>query len=134
MAFVAVVCFGAGLFFLSIGAWPIFGFFGLDVLLLFWAFRANYRSGREYETVELTPQELTLTRVSAAGLQVRQVFNPYWVRVLLSEWPDGRTVLRLASHGEETVFGRFLTDDERRDFAGALTAALVEARTARAAI
>lgn len=133
MAFVAVVCFGAGLFFLALGAWPIFGFFGLDIVLVYVAFRVNYKSGREYETVELTPQELTLTRVSSRGLSDRKVFNPYWVRVLLSEWPDGRTVLRLASHGEETVFGRFLTDEERRDFAGALKAALVEARTVRAA-
>ncbi|MEO1206857.1 MAG: DUF2244 domain-containing protein [Pseudomonadota bacterium] len=134
MAFVSLVCLSVGLFFLSLGAWPIFGFMGLDILLIYWAFRVNYRSGRGYETVDLTPQELTLTRVAPSGKEDRFVFNPYWVRVLLSEWPDGRTVMRLASHGEELVFGTCLTDEERKDFAKALKNALVEARSTRAAI
>lgn len=132
MAFVIFVCLVGGLFFLSIGAWPVFGFFGLDVLLVYFAFRANYKSGREYETVDLTPQTLTLTQVTAAGRETQHVFNPYWVRVLLSEWPDGRTVLRLAAQGEDLVLGRFLTDDERKEFAKALREALTEARSARA--
>ncbi|MEO1281754.1 MAG: DUF2244 domain-containing protein [Pseudomonadota bacterium] len=134
MAFVTLVCLSVGLFFLSLGAWPIFGFMGLDILIVYWAFRVNYRSGRGYETVDLTPQELTLTRVAPSGKEDRFVFNPYWVRVLLSEWPDGRTVMRLASHGEELVFGAYLTDEERKEFAEALRNALVEARTTRAAI
>lgn len=58
ITFVSVVCFGLGLFFLSIGAWPVFGFLGLDVLLVYGAFILNYRSEREYETVRLTPQLL----------------------------------------------------------------------------
>lgn len=132
MGFVVLVCLVGGLYFLSLGAWPVFGFFGLDVLIIYLAFRANYKSGRAYETVDLTPQSLTLTQVSAAGRETRHVFNPYWVRVLLSEWPDGRTVLRLAAQGEELVLGRFLTDDERKDFAKALRDALTEARSARA--
>ena len=37
------VSFVSGIAFLMMGAWPIFGFFGLDVLLLYWAFRINYR-------------------------------------------------------------------------------------------
>lgn len=131
MTFVAIVCFGAGTVFLMMGAWPVFGFFGLDVLLVYFAFRANYKSGREYETVDLSPMELKLTRVSPRGQQEDYVFNPYWVRVLLSEWPDGRTVMRLASHGDELVFGRFLSDEERKEFAGVLREALVEARTVR---
>ena len=32
--------------FLLAGAWPVFGFFGLDVLLVYWAFRLNYRRAR----------------------------------------------------------------------------------------
>ncbi|HEY7298508.1 MAG TPA: DUF2244 domain-containing protein, partial [Xanthobacteraceae bacterium] len=41
--------FASGMVFLMAGAWPVFGFFGLDVLLVYWAFRANYRSARAYE-------------------------------------------------------------------------------------
>ena len=44
MAAVAGLSFVAGIVFLLLGAWPVFGFLGLDVLLVFWAFRANYRA------------------------------------------------------------------------------------------
>lgn len=128
MGLFGAVSFVAGIVFLSIGAWPVMGFFGLDVALLYVAFRLNYRSGRLYELVDLTPAILTVTRVHPSGRREEFAFNPYWVRVALSEKPDGRTDLRLASHGAEFSFGHFLNDDERRDFAAALTGALATAR------
>jgi uncharacterized membrane protein len=128
MSAIGLVSFVMGVAFLLLGAWPVMGFFGLDALLIYVAFRLNYRSGRAFETVELTPDLLTLTRVEPSGARARFEFNPYWVRVLLSERPDGRTELRLASHGREYPFARFLTDDERREFAKALTGALSKAR------
>lgn len=130
MLAIGSVSFVTGMVFLMMGAWPVFGFFGLDVALIYIAFRLNYRSGRIYETVELTPQLLTLTRVHPSGKQESYDFNPYWVRVFVSEGPGGRTDLLLTSHGNELSFGRFLTDDERRDFSDVLSGALNQARTA----
>ena len=128
MSFLAAVSFIAGCVFLSMGAWPVFGFFGLDVLLVYVAFRLNYRSGRLYETVEVTPDEFTITRVHPSGKTERFACNPYWARVRLAEGRDGRTDLRLHLQGKELSFGRFLTDDERHDFARALNGALLQAR------
>lgn len=128
MSFLAGVSFIAGCVFLSMGAWPVFGFFGLDVLLVYIAFRLNYRSGRLYETVEVTPTELTITRVHPSGKTERFVCNPFWARIRLAEGRGGRTDLRLHLHGKEMSFGRFLTDDERHDFATALNGALRDAR------
>lgn len=131
MAAIGGVSFITGMVFLLMGAWPVFGFFGLDVALIYAAFKLNYRSGRIYETVELTPEILTVTRVFPSGKQESFDFNPYWVRVRLAEGPQGRTDLRLASHGREFSFARFLTDDERRDLSNALAGALAQARVAR---
>jgi len=128
MAALAGISFATGIAFLLIGAWPVLGFFGLDVALVYVAFKLNYRSGRLYETVELTPAKLTWTRVHPSGRREQFDCNPYWARVNLREWPDGRTDLRLIAQGKELVFGRFLTDDERRQFARALRGALVDAR------
>jgi uncharacterized membrane protein len=128
MAALAGISFATGIAFLLIGAWPVLGFFGLDVALVYVAFKLNYRSGRLYETVELTPAKLTWTRVHPSGRREQFDCNPYWARVNLREWPDGRTDLRLIAQGKELVFGRFLTDDERRQFASALRGALVDAR------
>jgi len=131
MVAIGSVSFVMGMVFLLMGAWPVFGFFGLDVALIYLAFTLNYRSGRLYETVELTPEILTVTRVHPSGKRESFDFNPYWVRVLLAQRPDGRTDLRLASHGREFSFGRFLTDDERRDFSNALSIAIAQSRVAR---
>jgi uncharacterized membrane protein len=132
MLAIGCVSFVTGMVFLAMGAWPVFGFFGLDVALVYVAFKLNYRSGRLYELIELTPAALTVTRVHPSGKRESFDFNPYWVRVLVAEGPQGRTDLRLTSHGRELSFGSFLTDDERREFSDALTGALIEARTARA--
>jgi uncharacterized membrane protein len=120
--------FVTGMVFLAIGAWPVLGFFGLDVLLVYIAFRLNYRSGRRYETLELTPAQFVLTRVHPSGRQERFDCNPYWARVSLRQWPDGRTALSVVSRGTELKFGSFLTDDERRDLASALKEVLLTAR------
>jgi uncharacterized membrane protein len=130
MSALCLVSFIAGAIFFAMGAWPVTGFFGLDVLLIYVAFKLNYRSGRAFEVVEVTPDLLTITRVDPAGRREAFEFNPYWVRVLVPEMPDGRTDLRLALHGKEFSFGRYLTDDERKEFAGVLREALAAARLA----
>jgi uncharacterized membrane protein len=131
MLAIGVASFITGMVFLLMGAWPVMGFCGLDVALIYVAFRLNYRAGRMYETVELTPQTLVVTRVHPSGRQESFDFNPYWVRVRLAQGPQGRTDLRLASHGQELAFARFLTDDERREFSDSLSGALAQARAGK---
>ncbi len=132
MAAVSAVSFGAGVVFYALGAWPVMGFFGLDVAIIYLAFRLNYRAGRACEVVEITPDLLTVTHTKPSGRSSAFTCNPYWARVNVRTWPDGRTDLRILSHGQAHSFGRFLTDDEKRDFAGALQNALHANRTAHA--
>ena len=128
MSIVGVVSFIGGLAACMLGAWPVLGFLGLDAGLVYLAFRLNYRSGRLRETVELVPEALTVTRTHPSGRREQFSFNPYWVRVELTEGRDGRTDLKLRLHDRAVSFGRFLTDEERRDLAGTLTGALADAR------
>ncbi len=131
MSLIGLVSFVVGLGFLLIGAWPVFGFFGLDVALIYWAFKLNYRSGELYEVVSVSPENLKLSRHHPSGRVEDYEFNPYWAHVrLTTDRPDGRTSLRLAAQGREVAFGQFLTDDERRAFADALTGALLASRGA----
>ena len=131
MTAVGAVSFVAGMVFLWLGAWPVMGFFGLDVALIYWAFKLNYRSGKIFETIDISPDLLQLTRVHPKGAREIFEFNPYWARVRLTvDRPDGRTSLRLIAQGREVLFGRFLTDDERREVANAVSGALVTARSA----
>jgi uncharacterized membrane protein len=128
MGILSALSFVAGLTFTVMGAWPVFAFFGLDVALVYLAFKLSYRSGRAYELIELSSDILTLTRVDPAGRRQSVDFNPYWVRVELDEQPNGRTVLQLALRQQRHSFGHCLNDDEKRDFATALQSALVSAR------
>jgi uncharacterized membrane protein len=128
MSAVAAVSFVAGFVFLLMGAWPVFGFFGLDAALIYLAFKLNYRAARLYETIELTPARFLLTRVHPSGKTEQFDCNPYWASVRLWQWPDGRTDLRLVERGRELAFGRFLNDDERRGLARELRGALLQAR------
>ena len=128
MSLLGLVSFTAGITFLLMGAWPVFGFFGLDVLLVYIAFKLNYRDGRLHETVDLDSHQLTVTRYHPSGRTETFGFNPYWVRVSVSEAVDGRTSLSLTSHGKLFQFGSFLTDDERKELGGVLGRALQKAR------
>jgi uncharacterized membrane protein len=128
MAALCTISFGTGLLFFLMGAWPVMGFMGLDVLLVYIAFRLNFRALRVYETVDLRPDALTVTRVDPKGREQSWSFNPYWVRLRLDERVGRSSELSLASHGKRLVFGSFLTDPEREDFAASLNAALREAR------
>ncbi len=71
--------FTIGMYFVLRGAWPVFGFCGLEVLLVYWAFRINYRRGKAYEQVTVTPSELTVRKVTHHGRMREWTLNPLWV-------------------------------------------------------
>jgi uncharacterized membrane protein len=131
MGVISVVSFLTGVAFYMKGAWPVLGFFGFDVLLIYGAFRLNYRAARIYETVELSVSELKVTRVHPSGRAESWSFNPYWVRLELVESESSANRLHLRSHGRVLPFGNFLSNDEKRGFAHALDAALYDVRDSR---
>ena len=129
MVFVAAVSFAAGVAFLLMGAWPVFGFFGLDLLVIWWAFRINFRRAAAVEEISVTPSELRVRRVSHRGHVVEWVLNPLWVR--LDQKGDaefGIERLYLVSRGRWVSIGSFLGPDEKASFAKALLAALQAAK------
>jgi uncharacterized membrane protein len=129
MAVLSVVSFAAGIAFLIMGAWPVVGFFGLDVLAIYWAFRINFRRARAYEEVSVTPSELRLRRVSHRGHVMEWVFNPLWVQLdQVAHEEFGIERLYLVSKGRRVAVASFLGADEKASFAKALVAALAAAR------
>jgi len=129
MGLVAFVSFVAGIVFFIAGAWPVLGFFGIDVALLYWAFRLNYASAAAYEEVVVTPAELKVRKVSHKG-QVREwTLNPLWVRIdKVTHEEFGIERLFLVSRGEKLAIASFLGPKEKASFAQALSKALNEAK------
>jgi uncharacterized membrane protein len=131
---VLMTCLGAlsfvsGVVCILIGAWPVFGFFGLDVLLVYFAFRASFRSARAYEQVRITPSELTVRKVSHRGGVREWTLNPLWVRLeRIVHEEFGIERLFLVSHGRRLAIAAALNPKEKASFAKALSNALGEAK------
>jgi uncharacterized membrane protein len=129
MAFVSVVSFAAGVVFLMMGAWPVLGFFGLDVLAIYWAFRINFRRARASEEIRVTPSELYVRRVSHRGHVMEFRFNPLWVQLDRKTHAEfGIERLYLVSRGRRVAVAGFLGAEEKESFSKALMAALQAAR------
>jgi uncharacterized membrane protein len=131
---VLMLCIGglsfvSGMLFLLLGAWPVFGFLGLDVALVYFAFRANFRAARAYEEVTVTASELTVRKVSHRGGVREWTLNPLWVRldrIVHDEFGIER--LFLVSRGRRLSIANCLGPDEKASFAHALSTALGEAK------
>ncbi len=128
MAVVTAAACTLGPAFFLLGAWPVVGFLGLDVALLWGAFRLSYRSGRLTETLELFPDSLRVRRVLPSGRAREWRFQPYWLRVEIDDTPHNDAPLTLTSHGRRLAIGSFLTAKERLEVGRALAAALVKLR------
>lgn len=115
--------------FFLMGAWPVAGFFGLDVALLAWALRVSARTARAYEEVKVTPIELSLAQIDDAGARRDWRFNPFWSRLDRREDEEfGLLHLVVAHRGQSVEIARVLGPGEKADFADALAAALAQAR------
>jgi uncharacterized membrane protein len=129
MTVIAVVSFAGGVVFYIIGAWPVGFFFGLDAVLIWWAFRVNYRAADAYEQVTVTPSELRVKKVTHRGKVSEWSLNPVWVRLERETHEEfGLMRLNLVSHGRKLAVGSFLGPDEKESFAAALAAAIGEAK------
>lgn len=122
-----------GVAFMLAGAWPVIGFCGLEIGLLYVAFRLNYRAGRRYERIRLTDDGLQVRQYGPKGETGRWEAEPGWLRVAVNEVPPHKGEITLSSHGRAMVIGRFLPPAERREVAEALRAAIARYRGAPAA-
>lgn len=119
----------AGLAFLSQGAWPVVGFFGLDVLVLWIAFRASYRSAAAREEVRVSRTQLTIRKIAPNGRAVEASYNPFWTRLLVRRHAEiGVTGMAVAGNGRQTEIGAFLNPADRESFATAFGHALSTAK------
>ena len=129
MLLVGGFSFIGGVVFFLIGAWPVVGFLGLDVLLVYWAFRANFRAAATYEQVTITASELRVRKVSQRGKAREWMLNPLWTRIDRETHEEfGFMRLFLVSRGWRLAVAGFLGPKEKESFAKQLSTALAEAK------
>jgi uncharacterized membrane protein len=122
MVLVVLVNLVVGGIFLAMGAWPVAGFAGLDVLLIWWAFRANFADARQMESITITDHEVVFDRIRERHPPEQQRFVRRWVRVELEEDRERDLIGRLSliSGAQRTIIGDFLAPEERKTLANAL--------------
>ena len=118
-----------GAIFLAHGAWPVFGFFGLDVVAVYIAFRVNYRAARAREEVSVSRTSLDIRKTAPSGKSEAHRFNPFWARFSVSRHAEiGITRMIVEGQGKQVPIGGFLNPDDRESFATAFSRALASAK------
>lgn len=130
MGGIAGLWFLTGLFFWSLGAWPVIGFFGLDFGVIWLAFKLNYRAARAYEEVEVSRTALVIRKATPSGRVQELRFNPAWVRLEVVTGMDDKHVKQIAvrTRDRSVPVGHFLNPEDRASFARAFGTALAAAR------
>src|SRR5882724_9257099 len=119
-----------GAFFLSRGAWPVFGFFGLDVIAVYIAFRLNYRAARAREEVSVSRIALDIRKTAPSGQTEEHRFNPFWARFSVARHAEiGITGMQVEAQGRRVPIGGFLDREARERFATAFSRALATAKS-----
>lgn len=122
-----------GIYFYAIGAWPVIGFCGLDVFLVWLAFKLSYRQGRLHERVRIAGGDMRVSRVLPSGHESRWRIEPFWARVVIDNPASHEARVRVVSKGRSLVLGSFLSPDERMSFGRALGIAIARAKSSGAA-
>ncbi|MCW9053891.1 MAG: DUF2244 domain-containing protein [Motiliproteus sp.] len=118
------------IYFLLMGAWPVSGFLGLDILLLYWAFKSSFADGEMQEVIRLEKDRLTVKRASVKAETQCWEFNPFWVQVRMEKPSAFTSRLALAGQGQHLVIGHFLTSRERQTLAETLQEELARQKSA----
>lgn len=117
MAFVSLTCFLSGIMFMVIGAWPVVVFFGVDVFIVWLAFKLNYRAGRVRERVSVARDHLLVQKFGPDGCMKEHSFNPFWTRFEVERHEEiGITSMKLTSRDRQLTIGSFLNPDDRESF------------------
>lgn len=131
MAALVAFNFVAGLVFLVVGAWPVVGFLGLDVLLVWLAFRLSYARARQSERLAFYADRLRIEHRDPWGRVRHLELQPYWLQVRVQRLNGEARRLLLTSHGRSHVIGSFLAAEERERLASHLRDVLAALRDGR---
>lgn len=131
MTALILISFTAGIAFMMMGAWPVLGFFGLDIALIWLAFKLSYRDGRRLETIQVTAEEIRVARRYPTGHQTAFRLPSAWTRVELAGAGEADVQARLTAMGKSLIIGSWLSPKEREGLAKAVRDALDKARRYR---
>jgi uncharacterized membrane protein len=131
LAAIALLCGINAAVSIHIGAWPVGGFTGVELLLAAVLFRLNATAARASEMLLLTHEALRIVRTDPKGRRQERALAAAWLTVTLEERPGRVPALWLGTRGEREEVAKSLGEAEKRDLAAALVEALHRWRNPR---
>ena len=124
MLVLGIISFVAGVVFMMMGAWPVFGFFGLDVLLVYIFFKINFKSGKQKEILILTKNKLIIKFYSSNKILKTSHLDANWLNINLTKSKNEMSKLKISSKNKSIIVGSFLRHKEKLDVIKSLKTAL----------
>lgn len=128
MAVLCGVSFAAGIVYWRMGAWPVPFFFGVDVLLVWLAFKISYRDGQRREIIRVSRDRILVHRKHPNGAVRHFVLPTGWTRVTVHKPGLHDAAVELVASGKRLIVGAFLSPAERPDLGQAIERAILQAR------
>ena len=119
-----LISFIAGIIFMLKGAWPVFGFFGLDVLLVYIFFKINFKSGKKKEIIILTKNQLIIEVYNSKKILKKHYLDANWLKINLTKLKNEMSKLQISSKNKSIIVGSFLRHQEKNDVIYSLEKAL----------
>ena len=120
----ALISFVAGIIFMLKGAWPVFGFFGLDVLLVYIFFKINFKSGKKKEIIILTENQLIIEFYNEKKISKTHYLDANWLKINLTKFKNEISKLKISSKNKSVIVGSFLRYKEKKNIVKSLKTAL----------
>jgi uncharacterized membrane protein len=124
----ALVCLTVAGIFALLGAGPVLGFAGLELILLFVLLRTSFRRAATEEDVSIAGDATIVQRGGPNGRRIVARLQSYWLQVEPSLYGAQGIVLR--SRGTKISVGVGLPANEVRDLTAAVRGAVHKVKTA----
>ena len=130
------LAFAIGVGFFLAGAWPVFGFLGVEFLVVYVAFKMNYRAAQKRQSITVTDKTLRIDTTHPSGKHETASLPTPWVKVTVSpgEAPDitsrYQQKITVSSHGQSVIVADFVHPAETPQLARHISGMIDRARNA----
>ena len=122
-------CALVGIIFTALGAQPVLGFMGIEIVLLYVVYRYCVRSSRMMEQLILSGRNAMFHRIDRNGNISITSFETHWLHVDIRQTDDKSSRLILVSKGRVQEVGVFLAPTEKIKLFDTLKKVLKDLRT-----
>ena len=126
MFFITIPASYLGISFYVLGAWPVLGFMGFEILLIYIAFKILFYNNKFYEHIILDSEKLNILFKKKNKIIKKIELEPTWVQVKIEKIYENEDTLIVSSHGKKIILANYLIPEERLKLAGKIKSGLRE--------